>query len=888
MPRRLQVGTSFRLHLGSSITQQPNYSSLEPQTEIADDKNPVCAYFEIVTIRSLLLEHVSVVLSSAQLHSPDVQINLIAPLWQAIRDKCGVWRRGDMRHTQNLVVPEPAPTTTAGSSEGADASSTGGGPLVSAAIMYAALANRDYFLVLASAGQSQAELHQSRAEVSETIAIMSVKALQKLGKRDLENALCTKFSPIDLDSMRLEMANTMRDSLATVGEWCVSDPVRGEQHMSLMSAEHRVRIYRLGRAGDVVDDVNGDASGSTTPVRRLGGSGIISSGWATPVADLTQTYLGSKARVVVERALEVAIRSEAKRFTAQKVVGDVVQLLWDGSLHWKGHRCVCIAQPLANTPVEPHPPPREMSDAILTFARRDSARSNASVGMADDIHDMLDPLLPQTTRPLHSERKDNLEKWLASMLSPLRIPMFENILTMVHAFFFLMLYSLVSMERRPDLSVEELVLLVCVIAYVADEIRQCMESGIVVYIKSVWNVLDITIYSIFSAFFVLRIRSWYTGSDIDLDKAYDVLALNSAMMWPRLFAVLDQFEFCGTIIIQVRRIIAGTSLFFALLLVFIIGFFQTFYALGRRHNELAASEISGLMARIFFGSAVIGWDRYDLFGPHVGLFAMGTYIAVSMLILYNILIGVINQCMVEISQNSSQEFRFLYTMRVAEYVSAKQTYPCVPPLNLLQICVFWPLRKTGISPRAFSLLRSTTLLVAYAPHLILYRLYKTVGRWWRAQSGMHRKALRAECFLAERELALIKIGKADIDEFAFANDADTSDDSANDQQKTSPGTKKDKRRAISSLSSSLPLSPKGIGKLPTADERHGRGWSNFLNAWSSQRRNMPPASPGWLPANGQATVETDRRLAELDARMTEINKQLSTITRLLKPVIQDD
>ncbi|KAJ2336840.1 hypothetical protein GGH91_005187, partial [Coemansia sp. RSA 2671] len=138
------------------------------------------------------------------------------------------------------------------------------------------------------------------------------------------------------------------------------------------------------------------------------------------------------------------------------------------------------------------------------------------------------------------------------------------------------------------------------------------------------------------------------------------------------------------------------------------------------------------------------------------------YIGVSMLILYNILIGVINQCMVEITQNAAQEFRFAYTMRVAEYVSANQTYPCVPPLNFLQIFVFWPLRKTTtLSRRSFALIRSLVLLVAYAPHLVIYALYKNVGRWWRSTSGMHRKALRAECHLAEKELTAINRLKHD-------------------------------------------------------------------------------------------------------------------------------
>ncbi|KAJ2550392.1 hypothetical protein GGH95_006081, partial [Coemansia sp. RSA 1836] len=300
---------------------------------------------------------------------------------------------------------------------------------------------------------------------------------------------------------------------------------------------------------------------------------------------------------------------------------------------------------------------------------------------------------------------------------------------MLHAFFFLALYTAVSLERLEYVATQEVILHVCALAYIADEIRQCKETGLAVYAKSVWNVLDVAIYAVFVAFFCLRVRCLYTGSAKDLDKAYDVLALNASMLWPRLFAVLDQFEFCGTIIIQVRRIISGTSLFFALLIVMTAGFFQTFYSLSQRHNQLGAKSIWGLMARIFFGSALLGWDQADLFGPHVGYLVMSMYIGVSMLILYNILIGVINQCMVEITQNAAQEFRFAYTMRVAEYVSANQTYPCVPPLNLLQIFMFWPLRKaTTLSRRSFALLRSLLLLLAYAPHLAIYVVYKRAGR----------------------------------------------------------------------------------------------------------------------------------------------------------------
>ncbi|KAJ2854428.1 hypothetical protein GGI22_004497, partial [Coemansia erecta] len=476
------TATNTQCRLNANDTGDPEAST----HEIADDHNPVTAFFEILTIRHLLLEYVGVALSPGQIHSPDVQINLTTPLWQAVRERCGVWRPGDMRHQcssysqslvdsldgalqaidrQPLAKGEIRQKTSRKPCEG-EAKKHDGGPLPSAAMLYAALANRDYFMVLASAGQSQADLHQSRAEVAESLAIICAKALSKLGKQVLVDALCVKYTPIDIDALRVGISimhdnpdqqppqqqqqqqpkSSMLHRRHTYMQSRDGDSIpllamiSGERHMSLLSGDQRVRVYRLGKAGDI----SLEHSGSESPALALS-TGMFSrssSGYATPIREISQEYLSGGTRILVERALEVAIRSEAKRFCAQKLVGEVVYLLWNGSVHWKGFSCVCLKEKRAIEPADDSSP----SMPKISFIHRTNT-GDEYVPEAEHF--------PLTMQPRGVRWRRSLETWLMQTLEPLRIPMFENILTMVHAFFFLWLYTLVSLERHEQVTVQE-------------------------------------------------------------------------------------------------------------------------------------------------------------------------------------------------------------------------------------------------------------------------------------------------------------------------------------------------------------------------------------------------------------------------------------------------
>ncbi|KAJ2769921.1 hypothetical protein IWQ56_002364 [Coemansia nantahalensis] len=171
-----------------------------------------------------------------------------------------------------------------------------------------------------------------------------------------------------------------------------------------------------------------------------------------------------------------------------------------------------------------------------------------------------------------------------------------------------------------------------------------------------------------------------------------------------------------------------------------------------------------------------------------------------------------------------------------------------------------------LSPRSFVLLRSLLLLAVYAPHLLAYAALTRAGRWWRARSGTHLAVLRAECHQAEKELALVKIRRNDIDELALPETASSADESAASDASAAP----------SPLLSSPPqvLSPPAIGAQRGPDA--GGRWAALMDAWRWRRLAPLPAPGADLGHHGGTNdVQTAARLARVEA-------QLATVARLLQ------
>ncbi|KAJ1922222.1 hypothetical protein H4219_000084 [Mycoemilia scoparia] len=562
---------------------------------------------------------------------------------------------------------------------------------------FACLCARGIYQILAKNRPRHADIHTTRADIAELLSIRIVQDLQYKGKAALTLAFCLQFTN--------NVTKSASDHLSAVFEGTVTK--------KLQRAQNNLR--------HVLSEFNES-----------------------------------------ERLLETAARTEAKLFTANQIVQEMTDRLWFGHISWKGHKLdmpacshgdsrdtgalIPVSGPSGAQSSSPTPPP-QLGRASTTIYGTDLY--STSQDRASEENSLL--LIPNTANGNMAEiptpntlflmpdgaRYSWLEIKLAKILLPLRIPCFQNSVVTIHFAFFLFFHFMTLYSATLAPSWYEILFCLVAFAQMIDEARQVRESGLIVYSKNLWNAIDIIIYSVVLIYMALRIASlglvYMGGADNDVlareytNASFDFLSLIGIILWPRLLAVLDQYEFFGTLVIQIKHMIQSTGLFIVVLVIVSMGFFQTFWLLSIRYQKKTWSDIGGMMVLVFFGNSYSGFEMAPQFGSIVGRVVMGMYIGISVLVLYNILIGVINQAYASILDNAKFEFHFAKTVKVLEFATAHTAYSFVPPFNLIQLAMN-PLKRL-ISVHKFVLARSLVLVVIYSPHLLTHYIIKQMQEY---------------------------------------------------------------------------------------------------------------------------------------------------------------
>ena len=136
-----------------------------------------------------------------------------------------------------------------------------------------------------------------------------------------------------------------------------------------------------------------------------------------------------------------------------------------------------------------------------------------------------------------------------------------------------------------------------------DEVVGFNEQGFSLYILSFWNSFDVGILLILGCYYCLRIYGLLVADGDKLgiaNLAYDVLAFNAVLLFPRLFSILDHYRYFSQLLIAFRMMAQDLAAILILILISCSGFFVAF-TLAFGNNGFGGKHVAYALFQIIMG-----------------------------------------------------------------------------------------------------------------------------------------------------------------------------------------------------------------------------------------------------------------------------------------------
>ncbi|KAG0053303.1 hypothetical protein BGZ83_001342 [Gryganskiella cystojenkinii] len=387
---------------------------------------------------------------------------------------------------------------------------------------------------------------------------------------------------------------------------------------------------------------------------------------------LTRPYYASgETRNTAENALEIAIRVHATDFLAEVEVQRCVQALWNG----------LILQ-------------TEDDDCRIRFVEYSGVRRSR--------HQLWD--------------------WID--VGRLNVPKYQNYLKIAMFILFLAMYTIVVNDRKDRPTFVEWSVYVFVFGYIFEEFRLIFEGGTTFFLGSIWHWINIISYSVFLVSFAFRFTACFLISDDTTmeaynDIAYDLLAILAVFLWVKTLSLLDGFQYFGTMIMVLQKMLKDGIMFFWLLAWVYLGFFQSFYALQKDIDKDFYTS-SMLLVRGFLQDP--DFDTANDIDANYGNWLFALYLFLTSIILLNLLIALFNSSYTNITDSSEKEYLALYTFKVFSYLKSPDEFPYAAPFNLIEVFFIIPWSMV-VSKKTYSRINKVVMGTLFSlPVLIIARV----------------------------------------------------------------------------------------------------------------------------------------------------------------------
>lgn len=207
----------------------------------------------------------------------------------------------------------------------------------------------------------------------------------------------------------------------------------------------------------------------------------------------------------------------------------------------------------------------------------------------------------------------------------MRAPVYQNAAQLLISLIYLALYTGAINTINPDgdLDFVEGLLYLFTLGFICDELTKIWKAGW--HMVGFWNAFNFCLYSVLVVSLALRFVAYSKPLDGSGERehfnqlSYNFLAFASPMFWGRLLLYLDSFRFFGAMLVVVKVMMRESIIFFALLIVMIIGFLQAFIGMDYA-DDMAGDDtifIMQAMANAIMQSP--DFTGFERFSPPFGI-----------------------------------------------------------------------------------------------------------------------------------------------------------------------------------------------------------------------------------------------------------------------------
>ena len=380
--------------------------------------------------------------------------------------------------------------------------------------------------------------------------------------------------------------------------------------------------------------------------------------------------------------LEVAIRALAKKFLAHPLVVQQLEAIWAGNIVFHSaadslHRVPPAVKSLGQQ--RDKGLPNETSYLRISQQKGHYGALGKSRS-PNNVQSTTAPLQVRTGRTvtLYDPRDASLFK-----LSRLRVPRYRQFFSTCSLAVLLCLFLAVLVERSSEITLLEVIFWFWSAGFMLDEIVGFNEQGFSLYLMSFWNTFDLGILLLLFLHYCMRLYSLILvdhGRDDWNDMAYDVLATNAILLFPRLFSVLDHYRYFSQLLIAFRLMAVDLVAVFVLIAIACSGFFVAF-TLSFDADKYGAAEVAYKIFQMVMGFTPAAWNVWDHYTP-LGKAVLTVFLFLCHFLVVTILITVLTNSFMAIVSNANEEHQFVFAVNTISMVKSDALFSYVAPSNI--------------------------------------------------------------------------------------------------------------------------------------------------------------------------------------------------------------